>query len=299
MGKKSHPNQILSIDDLSDKQIQFLLSDVKKNYNKSIKLLPVSRRKTWALLFLEPSTRTRASFELALTNLGHKPMVFDFKGSSLEKGETLFDTVTNLHAIGVYGFVVRQRDPKALEVFRGTDFKIINAGDGPNEHPTQSLLDAATLKLKFKDLKGLSLGLFGDLKNSRVAHSWMKLAPKIGVKLKFVSPESLRPANVKVSEWSSSMSFLKECDVLMALRIQKERFDGIAESEKSSAQMASNYCLKSDSLGPKQFFMAPGPVYWGQELGEDMKEHSRSLVLMQAQVGELLRRQLISALSVY
>ncbi len=297
---KNFPTHLISIADLSEKEIQKILSESKSDVSKKQKRYSIKFAPTWGLLFLEPSTRTRASFELAAQDLNCKTLHFETKGSSLEKGETLKDMVENLEAMGLYHFVLRQSDRGALEVFRQKkNLRIINAGDGGGEHPTQALLDAATLHWKIGSLRGLRLLIQGDLTHSRVARSWSLLAPRLQIDLKLSSPESLKPRDWDGEfEWSANpKDFYSHVDVVMCLRVQKERFQESESLGKSQNQIETEFCLSPKFLKSNQFVMAPGPVNWGIELSSEFQGDRRSLILDQVKMGRVVRKLLLQRLS--
>ncbi len=285
------PENILSIRDFSSDQVHALLENCSENF------APIRSTDKWALLFLEPSTRTRASFQIAAQDLNFNPVIFEGTGSSLEKGESLNDTLENLWALGVNRFVIRQKTQGLLPELTDPRWRIINAGDGTGEHPTQALLDALTLKRKFNRLDGVKLLIMGDLLHSRVAHSWIYLAPLLGIELYLSSPEALKPGQ-NVTHWSPDPEeFLKKMDVVMTVRIQKERFNTQAELQTQFEAIEKKYQLKKDSLNSNQRFMAPGPVYWNSEIEGSLKEDSRSLILDQVKMGRVLRRTMMLSMS--
>lgn len=248
------------------------------------------------LIFLEPSSRTRVSFECAAHLLNVKAVYVEEKGSSLEKDETLKDTILNFRSMGIKVFVVRCKDEKELlELQNISGVKIINAGDGRREHPTQALLDLATLRsfYSWKQLKEKTLAIIGDLKSSRVAQSWSKLAPLVGINLRLISPLTWKPEwGGEWKHFSSLAEGLSGADFAMSLRVQKERH---SEEEKAvTADFIKNFQLKAEHLGKEMMFMHPGPVNWGVELHEELQSDPQSLILLQAKYGVDLRRALLS-----
>lgn len=284
---------LLRIADLSDAEIQHLCLRAATRPPQASQVDP--GRSAVALMFLEPSTRTRISFERAAQYVGRPSIVFDAKSTSLEKGESLEDTILTLRALKISTFVIRTSQTDGLESLRKIPgVSLVNAGDGVGEHPTQALLDAATLLREWAEgdiskLRGLRLGILGDLRRSRVARSWAVLAAKLGIELVLISPPEWKPANWGQSlTWSSDKTeALKSLDVVMALRVQKERMDS-HESAQTEA-FVKNFQLRPEDLTPSQKLMHPGPVNWGVELSSAFQTDPRSLILKQVEMGLAMR----------
>lgn len=302
--KSQWPKDLLGVSDLSKDQTLVLLEKsvnlAKKGTLKSLKNSKISPSPV-ALVFLEPSTRTRASFECAAHDLGRKVVLFEgSKGSSLEKGETLEDMFLNLRAYGIETVVARvsvRGDLNFAKIHK--NLHVINAGDGTGEHPTQALLDAATLVASLKreskkSLIGKTLLIMGDLAHSRVARSWFQLAPVLGLNLCFSSPQSLKPTDWKGAfDWTSDPStFLSQADFVMALRIQTERIVGLGP--QLAKEIQATFRLDSSKLSKNQLLLHPGPVNWGVELDSDLRNDPRSLILDQARMGRFLRAVCLS-----
>ncbi|MBS1984413.1 MAG: hypothetical protein JST16_09580 [Bdellovibrionales bacterium] len=254
------------------------------------------------LLFTEPSTRTRISFERAAQRLGRSTILVDAKTTSLEKGETMADTLLNLRALGVGTFVIRTPETGSLEELRAIeDIGLVNAGDGIGEHPTQALLDFATILAArggdVNKLQGLKLGILGDLKRSRVARSWSQLAPRFGIELVLISPGDWKPDwMTSAHRWTDDKrSALGELDILMALRIQKERM--VANQAQGTDDFVRRFHVSAADLHPRQKLMHPGPVNWGIELAEDLKSDPRSLILAQVEMGLGVRSAVLEFLT--
>jgi aspartate carbamoyltransferase catalytic subunit len=294
--------QLIKISDLNDEDLSFLLKksvDRRRELERGSQLK--ERRAPVALLFFENSTRTRVSFERAAQIVGCPLVLIEAKGSSVMKGETLEDTVLNLRALRFSNFVVRTHETGGLEIFRNwKGVGVINAGDGTGEHPTQALLDAATLLESraggdLTKLRGLKLGIYGDLRHSRVARSWNALAPRLGIELRFMSPEAWKPLDWgHLGSWSSSCE-TEDLDVIMALRVQRERQD-----EEGLARVANDFVehfgLKPADLSPEQSLMHPGPVNWGVELDPAWRGDPRNLILRQVEMGLAVRSVLLEHL---
>jgi aspartate carbamoyltransferase catalytic subunit len=255
----------------------------------------------WVLMFLEPSTRTRMSFERALRHLGFETYLFSGEGSSLKKGESLLDTVLTLKAQGFEGFVIRTSLNGALEQLKELrDVFVVNAGDGTNEHPTQALIDAFTLwDVLGTEFVGLKILYVGDVAFSRVFRSGYKLFKKLGAEVGVCAPRSLKPVDLsalEVREFENIDEALKWCDVAVFLRIQKERQD------KPLLTSERDY-LKYYGLTPERaqylrrhgkYYMHPGPVNRNVEIAASEVYGENSLILQQVKNGVYLRAALIS-----
>ncbi len=264
--------------------------------------------KTVTTLFHEASTRTRLSFELAAKNLGATVLPFPVETSSLKKGESLEDTLETLIAMGVDAVVLRHaQDGIHLELDKLTHGRLalLNAGDGMSDHPTQGLLDVLTLYQQagcsFDDLKKLRLGIVGDIKHSRVVTASLTLAKKLGVKVKLHAPDALAPSPATLDRWKQEPQLkdgpdfdldhlLAEVDVVMALRLQKERLSASETPEALEAlvqkiQITPEHLARFDRVK----LMHPGPVNWGVELDEALARHPKSLINQQVRNGVAMR----------
>jgi aspartate carbamoyltransferase catalytic subunit len=260
----------------------------------------VGRAGALGLIFMEPSTRTRVSFELAAKRLGYSTLLLGKNDTSLSKDETLWDTLENLSALGCKGFVVRASQGVDLEgLCSYSKGAIINAGDGVREHPSQALLDLATLWDKaagrsWEKLQQQKWVIVGDLKHSRVAGSWFRLAKLLDIKLSWVSPAEWKPAfaDSEAVDWSSNLKpALEGVTGVMALRVQRERLDAEWGAD-SLSDYVSKYQVTAELLG-NRFLMHPGPVNWGIEVSASLRSHSRSLILDQVERGLYLRTSLL------
>ncbi len=258
----------------------------------------LAKKKAVGLVFLEPSTRTRLSFERASQLLALPYSVVEGRGSSAEKGESLLDTLLTMESLDYSIFVVRTSEEGALEVLRKSSLNaaIVSAGDGAGEHPTQALLDVCTLlkwvgAKKLSNLKGMRLCIFGDALRSRVAHSWMELAPRLDMELSFCGPSgSLAKEKTKnFRQYKTKKEALGASDILMALRVQKERSVTKLGKDYDKDKAWLPFQLKSKDISKAQWLMAPGPVNWGVELHEELRLHPRSLISKQVTMGLALR----------
>ena len=221
---------LVETSDLTKKEIEFILSESEKfiSFNKKrIKKLNLLEGRTIFNLFFEDSTRTRTSFEVAAKRLGADLINVAVKDSSINKGETLLDTMTTINSMNPDILIVRHPDEGiSKKISSLVDASIINAGDGSHEHPTQALLDALTIKNKFKNFSKLKIAICGDILHSRVARSNIIILSKLGAKINVIGPKEWLPKNIKklpVEIFTEMKKGLQNCDIVMMLRIQKER----------------------------------------------------------------------------
>jgi aspartate carbamoyltransferase catalytic subunit len=294
---------LVNIDDLADGDIAFVLE--LTDYYAGV--LRGGRRpeqrlagKTQINLFFEDSTRTNLSFELAGKKLGADVIVVPVAASSVNKGEGLIDTAQTLAAFGAHAMIVRHKEPRVHEQLAvRIACPIINAGDGVREHPTQALLDAATIRSVKGSLKGLTIAICGDVKHSRVAHSDARLFERLGANVRFVGPVALMPEDQKkVPRFDSLAEGLAGADIVMALRMQFERMN---EGGKDAAKgYYETFGLTHDTLKlakPDAWVMHPGPMNRGVEIdGALADDPKRSLILRQVFYGVAARMACLDAL---
>jgi aspartate carbamoyltransferase catalytic subunit len=254
---------------------------------------------TVTTVFFEPSTRTRLSFEKAAAHLGAHVMSFNPEVSSLEKGESLRDTVLTLAALGSDLLVVRHSGVGVPGlVARWTGLPVVNAGDGRGEHPTQTLADALTMRKHFGALEGLRMGLVGDIRNSRVARGHLWALPTLGVDVTLIGPRSLLPV---ANPWEVHIetdldSALEGLDVVYLLRVQRER--GAGAGFPSVSAYASRFGLTQTRLSrlhPSAVIMHPGPINRGIEICDAAADGPRSLILEQVTNGVPIRMAVLAA----
>ena len=283
---------ITSIDDLSVKDIN-LISNQAIKFKNSKKIMIAKNPKNIFNLFLEPSTRTTVSFELAAKKLGHNSININFDKSSLSKGETFRDTMNTLISMKPDALIIRDKTNFSPQnISKDLNIPVINAGDGTNEHPTQALLDFCVIKSIYKNKK-ISIGLCGDIKHSRVAHSNIKLFTKLGYKLHLIAP-SYFIDKTEVNKINPNITFHKnlkrinDIDVLMMLRVQKERIPKNGKNMMNSFK--KDYCLLSEHLSSKPYLMHPGPVNRNIEISDNvLDKYPKSLILTQVEMGVYLR----------
>lgn len=271
--------------------------------SRQVPKLPTLRGVTMVNMFFEDSTRTRLSFEAAATRLSADVMNFDARGSSVSKGESLQDTAQTLEAMGADIIVVRHPESGAASELATSGWvasSVINAGDGTNEHPTQALLDAATLRQRFfdeplgKNLEGLSVAIVGDIAHSRVARSNVYLLTTLGAQVTLVAPQALLPGDVDnwtaatVVDFDDALGLAP--DAVMMLRMQKERIE--QELVDSVEQYVKDFCLttaRAQRLPAESVVMHPGPMNRGVEIDSGVADSDRSVVLHQVRNGVALR----------
>ena len=273
-----------------------LTSTISKNW---LNLEQVGVGKTICLLFWEPSTRTKLSFEHAAKKLGFDVLDFSPESSSIKKGESFEDTIQTLLAMKVDGFVIRHPEDhisKKITSMLPENIFYINAGDGNHAHPTQAMLDVYTMKEKFNDLANLKLTILGDVNHSRVIPSQIELLKKYSCfDINFLGPESLISENFSPAFSDVPKGSLAERDILFILRIQKERFkhgDGLDEVNFIENFQVNDKFLKNS--GFTGFLMHPGPMNIDSEITRDVANSKNSLVLRQVENGLYLRAALLS-----
>lgn len=273
-----------------------LTSTISKNW---LNLEQVGVGKTICLLFWEPSTRTKLSFEHAAKKLGFDVLDFSPESSSIKKGESFEDTIKTLLAMKVDGFVIRHPEDhisKKITSMLPENIFYINAGDGNHAHPTQAMLDVYTMKEKFNDLANLKLTILGDVNHSRVIPSQIELLKKYSCSdIDFLGPESLISENFSPAFSDVPKGSLAERDILFILRVQKERFkhdDGLDEVNFIENFQVNYKFLKNS--GFTGFLMHPGPMNIDSEITRDVANSKNSLVLRQVENGLYLRAALLS-----
>jgi aspartate carbamoyltransferase catalytic subunit len=296
---------LLGIKDLTVEDIELILSTAKsfkEVLNRPIKRVPSLRDVTIANLFFENSTRTRLSFELAEKRLSADVVNFAASSSSVSKGETLIDTVNNILAMKVDMVVMRHPKPGAgVFLAKHIKAKIINAGDGAHEHPTQALLDAYSMLEVHGSLKGLKVAIVGDILHSRVALSNIFLLNKMGAEVTVCGPPTLMPkfiTSLGVRVEPNLMKALEWCDVANMLRIQLERQDiKYFPSLREYTMMYGLNKERLDSLSKKITIMHPGPINRGIEITSDVADSDQSIILDQVENGVAVRMAVLYLLA--
>jgi aspartate carbamoyltransferase catalytic subunit len=287
----------------SDIELIFKTADnFKKIINQPIKKVPSLRDITIANLFFEDSTRTKLSFELAEKRLSADVINFSSGSSSVKKGETLLDTVNNILAMKVDIIVLRHPNPgSSVFLSRNVDARIVNAGDGTHEHPTQALLDSYSVRERYGKVEGKKIVIIGDILHSRVALSNIYCLQKLGAEVKVCGPSSLMPKHLDalgVSHFSSLKEALIWCDVANVLRIQFERQD--VNYFPSLREYAMIYGIDKKVLGSLDeeiTIMHPGPINRGIELSSDVADSKHAIILDQVENGLAIRMAVLFLLA--
>lgn len=289
---------LLGIEGMSPDTISSLLdvSDFYADHNRSRSgSLATLHGRTCINLFFESSTRTRTSFELAGKRLGADVINISVGASSIKKGETLIDTATTLNAMHADVLVIRHNDAGAVKLLsEKVNCAVINAGDGSHEHPTQALLDALTIRRRVGRLEGLTIALCGDVSHSRVARSNIRLLTAMGAMVRVIAPPTLMPSSVEswgVEAFSDMRLGLAGCDIVMMLRLQKERMQGTYVP--SVREYFHFYGLDREKLShakPGALIMHPGPMNRGVEIDSDIADDiDLSLIQEQVEMGVAVR----------
>ena len=287
----------------SDIELIFSTADnFKEVINRPIKKVPSLRDITISNLFFESSTRTRLSFELAEKRLSADVINFSSSGSSVSKGETLVDTVNNILAMKVDMVVMRHPNPgAAVFLARHVKARIVNAGDGTHEHPTQALLDAYSIRERLGEVKGKKVVIVGDIMHSRVALSNIFCLQKLGAEVMVCGPTTLMPKYISalgVKVEHNLIKALEWCDIANMLRIQLERQD--IRYFPSLREYTMQYGLNKqilDSLGKKITIMHPGPINRGVEITSDVADSAQSIILEQVENGVAVRMAVLYLLA--
>jgi len=288
---------LLGIKELSVENINLILDTAagfKDVLGRDIKKVPTLRGKTAVNLFFEPSTRTRTSFELAAKRLSTDVINFSVPTSSVVKGESLIDTALTVQALGADFIIIRHSSAGVPHLLaKKLRASVINAGDGTNEHPTQALLDAFTIREKKGRIEGLDIALVGDIIHSRVAKSNIYGLTKLGAKVRLIGPPTLIPREMEgigVVVFHSIEEGLKDVDVVMMLRIQMERqgkgfFPSTEEYSKNWGLTLERLSLAKDDA----IVMHPGPMNRGIEISSEIADGPRSVILEQVTNGLAVR----------
>ena len=283
---------------LTKKEIEHILDESKKyiTFNKrKIKKINVLEGRTIFNLFFEDSTRTRTSFEVAAKRLGADLINVVVKDSSINKGETLLDTMTTINSMNPDVLIVRHPEEGiSKKISETVDASVINAGDGSHEHPTQALLDALTIKNKFENFSKLKIAICGDILHSRVARSNIIILSKLGAKINVIGPKEWLPKSLNklpVNVYTEMKKGLQNCDIVMMLRIQKERIVGkIMPNQKTYFKKYGLDYNKLKYAKKNAFVMHPGPMNRGVEIDSKLADDvTRSLIQEQVAMGVAVR----------
>ena len=288
---------LLSIEDLTREDVERICERARSFAEvgrRDIKKVPTLRGRTIVSLFYESSTRTSSSFELAAKRLSADVVSVKSAGSSVDKGESLRDTVATLSAYEPEAIIIRSPEAGAAKLVAGwTDAAVINAGDGKHEHPSQALLDVRTLLDRLDSLDGRSIWIIGDVAHSRVARSCIRAFGLMGARVTVAGPPTLIPRGIEElgCAVAHTLDDLGEADVIYALRMQRERMtDSFVPSIR---EYAANYQINARRLAPRQLLMHPGPINRGVELAPEVVESPNSLITAQVASGLLVRMAIL------
>jgi len=298
-------DHLLGIKSLSKKDINLIFktaSHFKEVINRPIKKVPTLRDITIANLFFENSTRTKISFELAEKRLGADIINFSSSSSSVNKGESLIDTVNNILAMKVDMIVLRHPNPgSSFLLSQHTDSCIVNAGDGSHEHPTQALLDSFSLYENLEDLKSKNILIVGDILHSRVALSNIYVLNLLGANVKLSCPLSLVPKDIEklnLSVETDIVKALKWCDAVNVLRVQRERMlKSYFPNDREYSMLFGLDINKLNKIKKDILILHPGPINRGVEITSDIVESNNSIILDQVENGVAIRMAIIYLLA--
>jgi aspartate carbamoyltransferase catalytic subunit len=289
---------LLAIEDLERADVERIMARAESFAEvgrREIKKVPTLRGRTIVNLFYESSTRTSSSFELAAKRLSADVVSVKSSGSSVDKGESLKDTIATLSAYGPEAIVIRSPHAGAAQLVAGwTDAAVVNAGDGKHEHPSQALLDVYTLRRRIGSLEGKRIWIVGDVLHSRVARSCTLAFAMVGAEVTVCGPPTLIPRGVEEALGCAvayDLDDLGDADVVYALRMQRER---MTESfVPSTREYTARYQINERRLGPRQLLMHPGPVNRGVELSPDVIDGPNSLITAQVESGLVVRMAIL------
>jgi aspartate carbamoyltransferase catalytic subunit len=282
---------LISIDSLTDDEIGQILVRGEQHFNAGLRSAAAGQLPGRIVfnIFYESSTRTAMSFATATHRLGAAAISLSIEHSSVKKGESLEDTAATLGAMRPDALVLRHRDNGApARVAEIVDAPVINAGDGTNEHPTQALLDAATIRHRFGRVEGLKIAICGDIKHSRVARSNAKLLPRLGAQVRLAGPPELMPGELPSMSVDEAID---GADVVMMLRVQRERLD--RDLGDGPGEFLNRYGLTAERLrraSDQAVVMHPGPMNRGVEIDSPIADDpQRSLINLQVEMGVAVR----------
>ena len=295
---------LLSINELSKSEIISIINNANSYYhdNKISSKKKVLNNFTQINLFFENSTRTQVSFEIAGTLLGANVVNFPFNNSSQSKGETLLDLAATLNSMNPDILIIRHPNSGAVQLIsEKVDCPVVNAGDGNHEHPTQALLDILTIKKRIGRIDNLKIAICGDIAHSRVARSNIFCHKKLGNKIRVIGPKTLIPKDIDklgVQVFYNMIEGLRDIDVVMVLRLQKERMDGgYFSSEREYFHLYGLDDRKMKYAKPSAIIMHPGPMNRGIEIDGDLADNlDKSVITMQVEAGLAIRMSILELL---
>ncbi|MBF2346420.1 aspartate carbamoyltransferase catalytic subunit [Listeria seeligeri] len=287
---------LLSMEALTVHEIEHLLEQAAQF--KRGKKATLNEQAFAVNMFFEPSTRTLTSFEVAEKKLGVELVSFDAASSSMTKGETLYDTLLTMQAVGVNVAVIRHSEENYYEGLEKLDIALVNAGDGCGEHPSQSLLDLFTIKEQFGTFQGLKVAIAGDIRHSRVANSNMKVLKRLGAELYFSGPkEWFDESYLEFGTYLPVDEIVEKVDVMMLLRVQHERHSGKEQFTKEGYH--SKFGLTTEraaKLKPDAIIMHPSPVNRDVEIADSLVESGKSRIVTQMTNGVFIRMAILESI---
>ena len=280
---------LLTLQELTTEQIMDLIRyAIELKGGKSVSY----PNKKMATLFFENSTRTHFSFNCALMNLGIGVLDVNVSGSSVQKGETLYDTVKTFEALGVDGVIIRHSQDEYFKELENVNIPIFNGGDGKTNHPTQSLLDLMTIYEEFGHFEGLKCAIIGDISHSRVAHTNIEVMRRLGMEVYISGPEEF---NDNSAEYISVDEAIKTMDVVMLLRIQFERHSGSMQMTKEEYHRDYGLTMERvNQMKDNAIIMHPAPINRGVEIADDVAECEKARIFKQMTNGVYIRMAAIS-----
>lgn len=282
---------LFSLADLSIPEVNKILNRAEAFVNGATSR--AAEDKVIASLFFEPSTRTQQSFSMAAYRLGAKVLTFNTDSSSMQKGETFYDTVKTFEQIGSDALIIRHKENEYYKQLTGVKVPILSGGDGTGNHPTQSLLDLLTIRQEFGGFEGLKICIVGDILHSRVAHTNIGIMRRLGMEVYTSGPEEFREEGYDFIEFSKAVETM---DILMLLRIQHERLEGsmqmtpIAYNREFGFNAARAVQMKDNAI-----VMHPAPFNRGVEIDDDMVEGPCSRIFKQIRNGVFIRMAVIES----
>ncbi|WP_438351600.1 aspartate carbamoyltransferase catalytic subunit [Paenibacillus sp. FA6] len=284
-------HSLLGLKDISRNEIESILDRAAYWEAQQEKVVPILSSHFVANMFFENSTRTRFSFEMAEKRLGAQVLNFTAAASSVEKGESIYDTVRTLESMGIDVGVIRLKPDGVLQDLAETvKVPLINAGDGNNEHPTQALLDLYTMRKKFGELKGLKVSIIGDIRHSRVARSNLWALQKFGAQVNFCAPKSMIAKELEQHAPYVTMDEAMNSDVVMMLRVQLERHaTGLLMSSEDYRERYGLTEARAAKLSKDTIIMHPAPVNRNVEIDDAVVESSQSMIFPQMSNGVPIR----------
>ena len=283
---------MLTLENLNKEKILLLLS-LANEFKNGLEVKPKSKIFV-SNLFFEDSTRTKMSFEMAERKLGFEVIPFDVSKSSVNKGESLYDTVKTLESVGINLLVIRHSQNKFYEELENIKIPIINAGDGTGNHPSQTILDLMTIQQEFGKFENLKIGIVGDVKHSRVAHSLSEALRKMGSKVFYSGPEEwFEEANFMNDTYRNLDELIPVADVLIFLRIQHERHGEVKYKDEDYLKKYGLTKEREKKMKPTSIIMHPAPINRNVEIDSDLVECNRSRIFKQMENGVFARMAIL------